>query len=256
MVDGGGRHQPGAGKLTITSPGLVSDLVLVVEDEPDILDLVCYSLEHAGLRTLRATDGEAALRLVEERPVDLIVLDLMLPGIDGLEVCRRLKQNANHRNLPVVMLTARAAEVDRIVGFELGADDYLAKPFSPREMVLRVRAVLRRSRLAGAEEDEGDTETVRVGPMAIDPVAHEVRINGERVELTATEFRLLLTMAHRRGRVQTREELLNAAWGYQHDSYSRTVDTHVRRLRDKLGPAGYLVETIRGVGYRFRREAS
>ncbi len=240
--------------MTATVGGPGGDLVLVVEDEPDILELVCYTLGQAGIRTLTAGDGEAALHQLSQQAVDLVILDLMLPGIDGLEVCRRLKQQPELRDLPVIMLTARAAEVDRIVGLELGADDYLTKPFSPREMLLRVRAVLRRSRgVAGDSDDE--SAPVRLGPLTIDPAAHEVRAGDQRIDLTATEFRLLLTLARRRGRVQTREELLNVVWGYQHDGYSRTVDTHVRRLREKLGPAGELIETLRGVGYRCRREA-
>jgi two-component system phosphate regulon response regulator PhoB len=240
--------------LTATVGGPASDLVLVVEDEPDILELICYTLGQAGIRTVPAADGETALQRLTELSVDLVILDLMLPGIDGLEVCRRLKQQPDLRDLPVIMLTAKAAEVDRIVGLELGADDYLAKPFSPREMLLRVRAVLRRSRGVGGDTDDDDAP-VRLGPLTIDPAAHEVRAGDQRIDLTATEFRLLLTLARRRGRVQTREELLNVVWGYQHEGYSRTVDTHVRRLREKLGPAGDLIETLRGVGYRCRREA-
>jgi two-component system phosphate regulon response regulator PhoB len=232
----------------------MSERILVVEDEPDILDLVCYNLRQAGLEVERAGDGETALKAVAERPPDLIVLDLMLPGIDGLEVCRRLKQSEEHRGIPVLMLTARAAEVDRIVGLELGADDYLTKPFSPRELVLRVRAILRRAAGTGEEGAEEATERLEIGQLAIDPSGHQVLVAGQAVDLTATEFRLLLTLVQRRGRVQTREELLTVVWGYTYEGYSRTVDTHVRRLREKLGPAGELVETVRGVGYRFRRD--
>ncbi|MFA6110035.1 MAG: response regulator [Candidatus Latescibacterota bacterium] len=228
--------------------------ILVVEDEPDILDLVCYNLQQAGLEVERAGDGETALKVVAERPPDLIVLDLMLPGIDGLEVCRRLKQSEEHRRIPVLMLTARAAEVDRIVGLELGADDYLTKPFSPRELVLRVRAVLRRAAKAEGDDPEEPGERLEFGPLTIDPDGHRVLVEGREIDLTATEFRLVHTLAQRRGRVQTREELLTVVWGYTYAGYSRTVDTHVRRLREKLGPAGALIETVRGVGYRFRRE--
>jgi len=226
------------------------DTILVVEDEPDILDLVSYNLEQAGFAVLRAEDGEKALDLSEGGSISLVVLDLMLPGIDGLEVCRTLKQGARTKEVPVLMLTARTEEVDRIVGLELGADDYLVKPFSPRELVLRIRAILRRAQGRGESEDR----QITVGPLAIDPVGGWVEIDGDLLELTATEFKLLTTLAQRRGRVQSREELLNVVLGYEHSGYRRTVDTHIRRLREKLGAAAEWVETVRGMGYRFRRE--
>ena len=226
------------------------DTILVVEDEPDILDLVSYSLEQAGFAVLRAEDGEKALDLSEGGSISLVVLDLMLPGIDGLEVCRTLKQGGRTKEVPVLMLTARTEEVDRIVGLELGADDYLVKPFSPRELVLRIRAILRRAQGRGESEDG----QITVGPLAIDPVGGWVEVDGELLELTATEFKLLTTLAQRRGRVQSREELLNVVLGYEHSGYRRTVDTHIRRLREKLGAAAEWVETVRGMGYRFRRE--
>ena len=229
----------------------MKDKILVVEDEPDILDLVSYNLKQAGFEVEPVEDGETALKRVEAKPIDLVVLDLMLPGIDGLEVCRLLKQNPEHKDLPVLMLTARAEEVDRIVGLELGADDYLVKPFSPRELVLRIRAILRRVKEGGKSEEEA--EQIQAGPLLIDPVDHRILLDGELIELTATEFRLLLTLARRRGRVQTREELLRVVWEYEYSGYERTVDTHIRRLREKLGSAGELVETVRGVGYRFRK---
>ena len=228
----------------------MKDTVLIVEDEPDILDLVSYNLRQAGFAVLQAEDGEKALVTIEEEVVNLVVLDLMLPGIDGLEVCRLLKQGARNRELPILMLTARTEEVDRIVGLELGADDYLVKPFSPRELVLRIRAILRRAQ--GSEEAE--SEQIVAGSLAIDLVGHRVQIAGDHVELTATEFKLLTTLAQRRGRVQSREELLNVVWGYEHSGYCRTVDTHIRRLREKLGIAAEFVETVRGMGYRFRRQ--
>ena len=231
----------------------MSHRILVVEDDPDILELVCYNLEQAGFAAFRAEDGETALEMAKEEPLNLIVLDLMLPGVDGLEVCRLLKQKPETREIPVLMLTARTEEVDRIVGLELGADDYVVKPFSPRELVLRVRAVLRRTEGKSAEEEE---ETIQLGPLFIDPVGHRVLLSGELLQLTATEFKLLKTLAQRRGRVQTREELLSVVWGYEYGGYGRTVDTHIRRLREKLGDASSLVETVRGVGYRFRREAN
>ena len=226
------------------------DTILVVEDEPDILDLVSYNLEQAGFAVLRAEDGEKALDLSEGGSISLVVLDLMLPGIDGLEVCRTLKQGARTKEVPVLMLTARTEEVDRIVGLELGADDYLVKPFSPRELVLRIRAILRRAQGRGESEDG----QITVGPLAIDPVGGWVEVDGDLLELTATEFKLLTTLAQRRGRVQSREELLNVVLGYEHSGYRRTVDTHIRRLRKKLGAAAEWVETVRGMGYRFRRE--
>lgn len=229
---------------------LVNDKILIVEDEPDILDLVSYNLKQAGFDVVPVETGEEALNIAARETLALVVLDLMLPGIDGLEVCRLLKQRAESKDIPVLMLTARTEEVDRIVGLELGADDYLVKPFSPRELVLRIRAILRRAHSGEIEEDE----LIQAGLLLIDPIGHTVQVAGEHVELTATEFRLLLTLAQRRGRVQSREELLNVVWGYEHSGYRRTVDTHVRRLREKIGEAAEMVETVRGVGYRFRRE--
>lgn len=225
--------------------------ILIVEDEPDILELLSYNLRQAGFEVHAAEEGEEALRLAEEKTPDLIVLDLMLPGMDGLELCRLLKQREPLRRVPVLMLTAKAEEVDRIVGLELGADDYVTKPFSPRELVLRIKAILRRA--AGKTEEGEEEERLEIGPLAIDITAHQVLVEGRQVELTATEFRLLHTLARRRGRVQSRDELLEVVWGYQYSGYGRTVDTHIRRLREKLGEAGEWVETVRGVGYRFRK---
>lgn len=229
---------------------MASEVILVVEDEPDILDLVRYNLEQASFSVVAVDTGEEALDRAAEGGLSLVILDLMLPGMDGLEVCRLLKQRVETKEVPVLMLTARTDEVDRIVGLELGADDYLTKPFSPRELVLRVRAILRRVQSAETSSEE----SMQVGPLLIDSVGHRVQVGPESVELTATEFRLLLTLAQRRGRVQSRDELLNVVWGYEHSGYRRTVDTHVRRLREKLGDAADCVETVRGVGYRFRRE--
>jgi DNA-binding response OmpR family regulator len=230
----------------------VTKRILVVEDEPDIVEVVSYNLKQAGLEVDSVEDGETALERVKESQPDLIILDLMLPGMDGLEVCRLMKQQAATKGIPVMMLTAKAEEVDRIVGLELGADDYVIKPFSPRELVLRVRAILRRVDTQGSPDEESPSRIV-AGPLTIDPEGHHAYVDGAPLELTATEFRLLLTLAQRRGRVQSREELLNVVWGYQYSGYGRTVDTHVRRLREKLGDAHEMVETVRGVGYRFRR---
>jgi two-component system, OmpR family, phosphate regulon response regulator PhoB len=224
--------------------------VLVVEDEKDISDLIEYHLKQAGFPVAIAREGAEALeKAVRERP-GLILLDLMLPGMDGKDVCRALKSNPATRAIPVMMVTARAEEVDRIIGFELGADDYITKPFSPRELVLRVKAVLRRGEDLPAEEEK----VLRPGSLVIDVARHQVLAGGQPVELTSTEFRLLVELATRRGRVQTRETLLNRVWGYTYEGYARTVDTHIRRLREKLGPSGHLIETLRGVGYRFREE--
>ena len=229
----------------------MNDKILVVEDEPDILNLVSYHLEQSGFSVVSAEDGEQALSAIEQDMVGLVILDLMLPGISGLEVCRLLKQSPRTKDIPVLMLTARAEEVDRIVGLELGADDYLVKPFSPRELVLRIRAILRRI----YSRDETETAQIVAGSLAIDLVGCQVQLGSDIIELTATEFKLLTTLAQRRGRVQSREELLKVVWGYEYIGYRRTVDTHIRRLREKLGTAAELVETVRGMGYRFRRES-
>ena len=223
--------------------------VLVVEDEQDILDLVEFNLAQAGYKVLTAMDGTSGLNsAIQERP-DLLVLDLMLPGMDGKEVCRRLKQNQGTRNLPVLILTALASETDRVIGFEIGADDYLTKPFSPRELVLRVRAILRRF----SEPEESNTP-LRMGNILIDPERHMVKVEDEEVDLTATEFKLLHHLATHPGRVQTREVLLNKVWGYAYQGYARTVDTHIRRLRKKLEAGSDNIETVRGLGYRFRED--
>ena len=225
--------------------------ILVVEDEPDILEMVRYNLDQAGLDVETAEDAERALQSVQEVLPDLIILDLMLPGIDGLDMCRQLKQDARTRHIPILMLTARKEEVDRIVGLELGADDYVVKPFSPRELVLRAQAILRRSQ--GSLQSTADT-WLHTGSISIDKAAHQALLNGDPLELTGTEFKLLLTLIERRGRVQTRDDLLDTVWGYEYSGYGRTVDTHIRRLREKLGESSEWIETVRGVGYRFRRE--
>lgn len=227
--------------------------ILVVEDEPDILEMVRYNLDQAGLDVETAEDAERALQSIQETLPDLIILDLMLPGIDGLDMCRQIKQDARTRHIPILMLTARKEEIDRIVGLELGADDYVVKPFSPRELVLRTQAILRRSQ--SSLQSITDTETwLHLGPISIDKAAHQALLNGDPLELTGTEFKLLTTLIERRGRVQTRDDLLDTVWGYEYGGYGRTVDTHIRRLREKLGEACEWIETVRGVGYRFRRE--
>ena len=222
--------------------------VLVVDDEPDIVALVAYHLAKAGYRvTTAATGAEALAAARDERPV-LMVLDLMLPGVSGFEVLEQLRADNATRDIAVLMLTARRDEPDRIRGLSLGADDYLAKPFSPQELVLRVGAILRRTGASGTTP--GDTITV--GPISINRAEHRVSVDGQALDLTATEYKLLLTLAERRGRVQARASLLEAVWEAAPDIQTRTVDMHVQRLRTKLGPAGELVETVRGFGYRLK----
>ena len=225
-------------------------LILVADDEPDVVQLVSFNLQAAGFTVIKAGDGLAALNQAREKLPALIVLDLMLPEMSGLEVCKALKRDAKTRHIPVIMLTAKAEEVDRIVGLELGADDYVTKPFSPREFVLRVKSVLRR---AGGVAEAGDCLTV--GDIRVDRASCEVTVKGKRVDFTATEFKLLALLIERRGRVQSRDALLTDVWGYDSVIETRTVDTHVRRLREKLGSAADCIETIRGFGYRVARES-
>ena len=228
----------------------MSGTILIVDDEADIRSTVEFNLSREGFRTVTAGLGREAVERASETPrPDLIVLDLMLPDISGTEVCRQLRQSPKTRSIPIVMLTAKTDAIDRVVGFEVGADDYVTKPFSVRELVLRVKAILRRS---GSTEEP--SESLSIGVLRLDVEGHRVWIEGEEVVLTALEFRLLTTLVKRRGRVQTREALLNHVWEMSGDVTTRTVDTHVRRLRKKLGPASEYVETLRGVGYRFRPE--
>ena len=228
----------------------MSNLILIVEDERDLLDTLDYNLQREGYRTRCAATGGEAIALANERPLpDLVVLDLMLPDIPGTEVCRSLRANELTRHVPVIMVTAKGEEIDRVVGFEMGADDYVTKPFSVRELALRIRAILRR---AQAPEPEG--EHLDFGRLRVDTSAHRCWVSGEEVQLTALEFKLLTTLMKRRGRVQTREVLLTDVWGFSADVTTRTVDTHVKRLRQKIGDAGGYIETLRGVGYRFRSE--
>jgi len=222
------------------------DTILIVDDEPDVVDLLVFSLQKAGYKTLTARDGNAALQKARDELPTLVVLDLMLPERDGSDVCRQLKGDPKTKDIPVIMLTAKAEEVDRIVGLELGADDYITKPFSPRELALRVKSVLRRA--TGKPES---SEILKHNDLIVDLAKHEASIKGKRIDLTATEFKLLVMLLERRGRVQTRDALLTDVWGYEGDVDTRTVDTHVRRLREKLGKVADAIETIRGVGYRF-----
>src|SRR5690349_6810714 len=222
--------------------------ILIIEDDSDVADLLALSFRKAGFKTISAADGATGLQKAREERPDFIVLDLMLPKMSGLEVCKILKSDTGTSPIPILMLTAKAEEIDRIVGLEFGADDYVTKPFSPREIILRIKAILRR----GAAEETADR--LSAGPITIDPSRHEVLVNGKPVDLTSLEFKLLRTLMQRRGRVQERDRLLNEVWGYESVIDTRTVDTHVRRLREKLGKAGDIVETVRGFGYRFREK--
>jgi two-component system, OmpR family, phosphate regulon response regulator PhoB len=224
--------------------------VLVVEDEPDIRRLVVLHLEREGFRCRTATTGSDALREVKAAAPDLVVLDLMLPEVDGLEVCRRLRRDASTAGIPIIMLTAKSDEVDRVVGLEIGADDYVGKPFSPKELVARVRAVLRRSHPNQA------TPVLTVGPITLDAARHAVSLNGQAIVLTPKEFDLLQALLEAAGRVLSREFLLNRVWGYARADVieSRTVDVHVRRLRAKLGDAGSRIATVKSIGYRFETD--
>ena len=218
--------------------------ILIIEDETDVADLLSLNLRKAGFRVSTAGDGASGLQKARDDRPDFIILDLMLPKMSGLEVCRILKSDTATAQMPILMLTAKAEEIDRIVGLEFGADDYVTKPFSPREIVLRIRAIFRR----GEKADE----TLKAGPISIDPARHEVRVNGKQVHLTSLEFKLLQALMQRRGRVQERDRLLNDVWGYESVIDTRTVDTHVRRLREKLGKGGDAIKTVRGFGYRLR----
>lgn len=224
----------------------MQDTVLVVEDETDVVNLLRYNLGRAGFQVLIAVTGDHGLDMARKMRPDIIVLDLMLPGMTGHEVCRALKNDANTEAIPVVMLTAKGEPHERVKGLELGADDYVTKPFSLRELVLRVQALLKRHRVVPR------SELVQVDGISLDKTSFEARLDGRRFELTTTEFKLLSVLLERRGRTLSREILLTDVWGYQNTSIdTRTVDTHMRRLRDKLGKAASHVETVRGVGYRF-----
>lgn len=226
------------------------DTVLLIEDESDVLDLVRYNLSKAGFRVLIAKDGLAGLKAAREEGPDLIILDLMLPEMRGEDVCRQLKERTPTSAIPLIMLTAKAQPKDRVAGLELGADDYVAKPFSPRELVLRVQALLRRSRASGPGEKSV------FGPFELDRGAFEVRLDGSRLDLTGIEFKLLVMLMEKRGQPVGRDVLLRDVWGYRNVVDSRTVDTHVRRLRAKLGDHAACLETVRGEGYRFHVEVA
>ncbi len=222
-------------------------LILVVEDEADLAATLDYNLRAAGYRTRMVGTAQAALEALGRDPLpDLVLLDLMLPDRPGADICRRIRSEQRTQAIPVIMLTAKGGEIDRVVGFEIGADDYVVKPFSVRELLLRIQAVLRRGRPDGA----GAGAQLHCGALRVDISGHRVWVDENEVQLTALEFRLLTTLMERRGRVQSRDVLLSDVWGIDADVTTRTVDTHVKRLREKLGPAAGYIETVRGVGYR------
>ena len=223
--------------------------VLIVEDDPDIVDILSYNLKQADLKVTSVPDGSSALAEVKRRLPDLILLDLMLPKVDGLEVCRLLKGEPETKNVPIIMITAKGEEVDRIVGLELGADDYIIKPFSPREVVLRVRSVLKRS-VANSQKEI--TAQIEANGVIIDIDLRQVNYKGKSIDLTATEFDLLLILAKTPGRVFTRNLLMDLVWGQDYYGVDRTVDTHMSRLRQKLGGGGKNLQTVHGIGYRFK----
>ncbi|MDZ7632329.1 MAG: response regulator [Gemmatimonadaceae bacterium] len=237
----------------MTSPAAhVQERILVVDDEPDIVALVAYHLAKTNYRVSTASNGTDALTIARQERPSLLVLDLMLPGMSGFDVLEHIRAEESTRHIAVLMLTARKEEQDRIRGLSLGADDYLTKPFSPQELVLRVGAILRRT--TGASDAPADL--LQIGPIRIDRAAHRVAIENEEVELTPTEYKLLITLAERRGRVQARGHLLETVWEAAPDIQTRTVDMHIQRLRTKLGEAGDLIETVRGFGYRMRGAAA
>jgi len=225
---------------------MTKEKVLIVEDDKNIAKLVKYNLDKAGFETSVAKNGEEALSLIDKEEIHLVILDIMLPGMDGFEVCKEMKKDDRFKAIPIIMLTAKGEETDRVVGFELGADDYVVKPFSPRELALRVKAILKRKRPSEETQD-----IISIDKLKIDIPRHKVTVNKKEIKLTLMEFNLLLTLVQRRGRVQTREKLLDDVWNIDSEVTTRTIDTHVKQVRHKLGKAGKLIETVRGLGYRF-----
>jgi two-component system, OmpR family, phosphate regulon response regulator PhoB len=227
----------------------VAGKILIVEDDKNILKLLRYNLEKAGFTCFTTITGEDAFDILSDEAIDLVVLDIMLPTIDGLEICKRIKQDPSFSHIPIIMLTAKGEEVDKVVGFELGADDYIVKPFSPRELVLRIKAILKRNAPKQATQD-----ILSSGNVKIDTPRHRVSVDDKTIELAPMEFRLLSVLVGRKGRVQSRDVLLEDVWGISADVTTRTVDTHVKRLRQRLGKAGKRLETVRGIGYRFKED--
>ncbi|HAA55675.1 MAG TPA: DNA-binding response regulator [Myxococcales bacterium] len=232
----------------------MSATILLVEDEEDLINTLEYNFQKEGYQIQSTMKGSEAIQLASEPPFpDLMVLDLMLPDISGIEVCRQIRSSESTKHIPILMLTAKGEEIDRIVGFEVGADDYMVKPFSIRELILRVRALLRRSQ--HTQSNETTPELMRFGRLRLDPTGHQAWIDDKELKLTVLEFRLLHTFLSRKGRVQTREVLLSDVWGIESHVTTRTVDTHVKRLREKLGDMGNSIETLRGVGYKLKAHA-
>jgi DNA-binding response OmpR family regulator len=225
---------------------VVKPKILVVDDEPEAVELLEFNLKQAGYVVSTAGDGAEALKRARTQTPDMIVLDVMLPEMDGFEICKSLRLDSSTAKIPIIMLTAKAAEIDRVLGLELGADDYLTKPFSPRELLLRIKKILARG-----QTEEKLRDQLRFGDLLIDVPRHIASWKGKTIELTATEFRLLTVLSQRAGRVQSRDQLLRDVWEYDSLIDTRTVDTHMRRLREKLGPASKHLDTVRGVGYRF-----
>ena len=223
--------------------------ILIVEDDKHISKLVKYNLEKAGFICIVTITGEEALEILDKEPINLIILDIMLPKMDGLQACKIIKQDKKLSSIPIIMLTAKGEEVDRVVGFELGADDYVIKPFSPRELVLRVKAISKRS-----VSQEIIKDILNADRLKVDIPRHKVTFDKKTIELTAMEFKLLVILMRRIGKVQTRDKLLDDVWDIASDVTTRTVDTHIKRLRQKLGKAGQLIETVRGLGYKFKEE--
>jgi DNA-binding response OmpR family regulator len=227
----------------------VKERILIVEDDKHISKLVKFNLEKANCECTIAATGEKALEILDSESADLMILDIMLPGMDGFEICRSVKEKEKFKNIPIIILTAKGEEVDRIVGLELGADDYIVKPFSPRELVLRVKAILKRGKIEEVKKD-----ILSAKDITVDIPKHKVTVKGKPIELTQMEFKLLTTLMERRSRVQTRERLLSDVWDIGTGIDTRTIDTHVKRLREKLGKSGGLIETVRGLGYKFKEE--
>jgi len=226
---------------------MTKERVLIVEDEKNIAKLIRYNLEKAEYDCTTARTGEDAVYLSGKHGFDIVILDIMLPGIDGFEVCRKIKQDPRSKDIPIIMLTAKGEAVDRIVGLELGADDYMVKPFSPRELILRIKAILKRGKAQPLKK-----ETITAGDISVNIPKHKVYVKGREIELTRMEFKLLTTLMERGGRVQDRDKLLNDVWNIDTMINTRTIDTHIKKLREKLGKAGDMIETVRGMGYRLK----